>query len=70
MVINQNILAILRTFANLKKIKIKIIIIIIMRNFTSTKQLPKLLLLNFLPKFLTKRKHLMNNLTFSRQKYL
>ena len=69
MVINQNILAILRTFANLKKIKIKIIIII-MRNFTSTKQLPKLLLLNFLSKFLTKRKHLMNNLTFSRKKYL
>ena len=60
MIMNQNILAILRTFSNLQK-KIK-------RNFTPSRQLPKLLL-NFLAKFLAERKCLMNNSTFVRRKY-
>ena len=42
----------------------------IMKHFTPMKQLPKRLLLNFLAKFLTERKYLMNNLTFVRRKYL
>ena len=58
MIINQNVLAILGTFLNLKKK--------IMKYFTPRRQLPKLLLLNFLPKVLTERKHLMNNLTIVR----
>ena len=61
MIINQNILAILRTFSKLKKIN--------MKNVTPRRQLPKLLLLNFLAK-LSERKYLINNLTFVRQKYL
>ena len=60
MIMNQNILAILRAFLNLKKI---------MKNSTPRK-LPQLLLLNFLAKFLTERKYLMNALIFVRQKYL
>ena len=61
MIINQNILAILRGFLNLQKKFIK--------NSTPRK-LPQLLLLNFLAKFLTERKYLMNTLIFVRQKYL
>ena len=34
-----------------------------MKHFTTRKQLPKLLLLNLLPKSLTERKYLMNNVT-------
>ena len=41
-----------------------------MKNFTPRRQLTKLLLLNFLSKFLTKRKYIMNNLSFVKQKYL
>ena len=48
MIINQNILAILRTFLNLKK----------MKNSTSS-ELPQLLLLNLFGKFLTERRYLM-----------
>ena len=62
MIINQNILAILRTFSNLQKV--------FMENFTPGRQLLKLLLLNFLAKFLTESKYLMNNLIFVRRKYL
>ena len=61
MIINQNILAILRGFLNLQKK--------FMKNSTPSK-LPQLLLLNFLAKFLTERKYLMNTLIFVRQKYL
>ena len=62
MIINQNILAILRTFSNVQKR--------FMKNFATRRQLPKLLLLNFLAKFQTERKNLLNNLTFERQKYV
>ena len=62
MIINQNILAIIQTFSNLQKK--------FMKNFTPKRQLPKLLMLNFLSKFLTERKYLMKNLTFVRRKYL
>ena len=62
MIINQNILAILRAFSNLQ--------IQFIKNFTQWRQLPKLLLLNFLGKFLTERKYLMNNLFFLRRKHL
>ena len=55
MIINQNILAILRGFLNLQKK--------FMKNSTPSK-LPQLLLLNFLAKFLTERKYLMNTLIF------
>ena len=51
---NQNISAILRTLLDLPKT--------FMKNFTPRRQLLKLLLLNFLAKFLTQ--NLMNNLTF------
>ena len=61
MIINRNILAILRTFLNLQKK--------FMRNSAPNK-IPQLLLLNFLAKFLTERKYLMNTLIFVRQKYL
>ena len=40
------------------------------KNFTPRRQLPKLLLLNFLAKFLTERKYIMNESRFARQKYL
>ena len=60
MIINQNILAILKAFLNLQKK--------IMKNSTPS-ELPQLLL-NFLAKFLTEKKDLMNTLTFVRQKYL
>ena len=53
MIINQNVLAILRTFSNLP---LKLI-----KNFTPKRQPPKLQLQNFLAKFLTDRKYLMNN---------
>ena len=43
---------------------------IFMKNFTARRQLPKLLLMVFLAKFLTERKYLMNSLTFVRQKSL
>ena len=61
MIINQNILATLRSFLNLKK---KII-----KNSTPS-EFPQLLLLNLFGKFLTERKYLMNNLIFVRLKYL
>ena len=61
MIINQNILAILRAFLNLQKKFMKI---------STPSKLPQLLLLNFLAKFLTERKYLMNTLIFVRQKYL
>ena len=61
MIINQNILAILRTFLNLKK-KEK------MKNSIRSK-LPQLLLLIFFGKFLTERKYLINTLMFVRLKY-
>ena len=41
-----------------------------MKNFTPRRQLQKLLLLNFLAKFLTERKCIMNDLSFVSQKYL
>ena len=47
MIINQNILAILRAYSNLQKKS--------MINFTPRRKLPNLLLLNFLAKFLTKK---------------
>ena len=62
MIITQNILVILRTFSNLPKS--------FMKHFTPRRQLPKLLPLNFLAKFLKERKYLINNLTFVRQNYL
>ena len=40
------------------------------KKFTPRRQLPKLLLLNFLSKFLTERKYIINDLSFVRQKYL
>ena len=55
MIINQNILTMLRAFLNLKKD--------FMKNSTPRK-LPQLVLLNFLAKFLAERKYLMNNSTF------
>ena len=61
MIINQNILAILRTFLNLQNK--------FMKNSTPNK-LPQLLLLNFLAKFQTEnieKKYQMNNLIFVRQ---
>ena len=61
MMINQNIQAILRAFLNLQKK--------FMKNSTPSK-LPQLLLLNFVAKFLTERKYLMNTLIFVRQKCL
>ena len=61
MIVNQNILAILRAFLILQKSFTK--------NSTPSKP-PQLLLLNFLAKFLTERKYLMNTLIFVRQKYL
>ena len=61
MMINQNILAILREFLNLQKK--------FMKNSTPSK-FPQIPLLNFLAKFLTERKCLMNTLIFVRQKYL
>ena len=61
---NQNILAVLRTFSKLKKKKKKRK----EKNFTPRRQLPKLQLLNFL-KFLTERKYLMKTLAFSRRKH-
>ena len=54
MIINQNILAILRTFSNLQKN--------LMKNFAPKRQLPKPLPLNFSAKFLTERKYLMNEI--------
>ena len=41
-----------------------------MKNFTPRRQLAKLVLLNFLAKFLTERKYLINSLTAVRRKYL
>ena len=61
MIINQNTLAILRIFLNLQK---KIMI------NPRQRKLPWLLLFNFLAKFLTERKYLMNTLIFVRRKYL
>ena len=55
-IINQNILAILRKFLKKKK--------------KNSSELPQLLLLNLFGKFLTERKYLMNTLFFVRQKYL
>ena len=48
MIINQNIAAVLRKFSNLQKRP--------MKHFTTWRQFPKLLLLNFLQKFLTEEK--------------
>ena len=53
MIINRNILAILRTSSNLQKA--------VMNNYTPSRQLSQLLLLNSLAKVLTERKYLMNN---------
>ena len=50
------------TFSSLPKISIK--------NFAPRRQLPKLLLLNFLAKFLIERKYQNTNSTFERLKYL
>ena len=61
MIINQNILAMLRVFLNLQKH--------FMKDSTPSK-LQQLLLLNFLAKFLTDREYLMNTLIFLRHKYL
>ena len=61
MIINQNVLAILRTFSNFQNKFMKIV--------TTRRQLPKLLLLNFFAKFETERKYVINNLTFEKQKY-
>ena len=61
MIINQNILAILTAFLNLRKD--------FMKNSTPCKFL-QLLLLNFLAKFLMERKYLINTLIFVRQKYI
>ena len=61
MILNQSILAILRVFLNLQKS--------FMKNSTPSK-LPQLLLLNFLAKFLTERKYLMNTLVLVRQEFL
>ena len=60
MIINENIAATVRVFLSLQKNFLK--------NFTPRRKVPKLLLLNFLAKFLKERKHLMNNLTLVRQK--
>ena len=60
MITNNNILAILRTFSNLQKN--------VMEHFTPRRQVPKLLLLIFLAKFLTKKT--MNNITLVMRKYL
>ena len=62
MIINQIILEIAETFSNLKKS--------FMKKFTTRRQLSKLVIPSFLGKFLKERKHLINNLTFVRQKYL
>ena len=59
MIINQNILAILRTFLQKR----------FMRNFTPRRQLLPATT-EFLSKIPTERKYLMNNLTFVRRKYL
>ena len=61
MIINQNILAILRTFLNMQK-----------KNFKNSilSKLLQLLLLNFFAKLQTKIKYLMNTFIFERQKYL
>ena len=61
MMINQNILAIIRAFLNMQKK--------FMKNSTPS-QLPQPVLLNFLAKFLTDRKYLTNTLIVVRQKYL
>ena len=61
MMINQNILAIIRAFLNMQKK--------FMKNSTPS-QLPHPVLLNFLAKFLTDRKYLTNILIIMRQKYL
>ena len=53
MIMNQNIIAMLRAFLNLEKKFLK--------NSTPRK-LPQLLLLNFLAKFLTEGRYLMNAL--------
>ena len=57
MITKQIILAIIRTFLNLKKKK-------------KYEKLPQLLLPNLFEKFLTERKYLMNFLIFVRLKYL
>ena len=63
MIVNQDILAILRTL-NLKKKKKKIM------KISTPSELPQLLLLNLFRKFLTETKYLMNTLIFVRLKYL
>ena len=60
MIINQNILEILRAFLNLEKN---------MKNSKPSK-LPQLPLLNVLGKLLTEIKYLINTLIFVRRKYL
>ena len=60
-IINQYILAIVRTFLNLQNK--------FMKNSTPSK-LPQMSILNFLAKFLTERKYLINTLIFVKQKYL
>ena len=60
MIINQNILAIQKPFLNLQKNLLKLY----------TKQTFTTATTDFLAKFLTERKYLMNTLIFVRQKYL
>ena len=62
MIINQNTLS---NFKDISKSAINF-----MKNFTPRRQLPKLLLLSFLAKFLTERKYIINDLSFVMQKYL
>ena len=62
MIIDQNILTILRTLSNLQRK--------FMKNFRKRRQFLKMLLLNFLAKFVTERKNLIYNLTSVRRKYL
>ena len=61
MIINQNILAILSIFLNLKK-----------KNYEKlyTKQISTAATTEFFSKILKERKHLMNTLIFVRRKYL
>ena len=61
MIINQNILAILRTYLNLEKKNMK---------SPTPSKLPQLLLLNFLTKLPTEKIYIMNTLIFVRRSYL
>ena len=62
MVINQNTLSNPRDIIKSAKN--------FMKNYAPRRELPKLPLLNFLTKFLTERKDVMNDLSFVKQKYI